>query len=559
MVTDFNFAKMLSSLYIQNYAIIDKLNVDFHSGLNIITGETGAGKSIILGALGLILGKRADTSVLKNEEKKCVVEAEFNVKLYKLEAIFNDNELDYEDVCQIRREINANGKSRAFINDTPVNLGLLSQIAGKFIDIHSQHQTLLLNRSAFQMQVIDSYAGTFSMMEEYKKFFNEYITSKKKYEQAKADVEAIKNELDFYNHQLQELESAKLQTGELEALEDELGMLEHAEDIKLAVHNIDNHFNEEEIGIIARLKSVQSSIENIKKFQHTAVDLQKRIESSFIELKDLSNEIAGIFEKIEHDPERIELVRNRVSLIYNLIQKYKVESAEELLEKQLQLKEKVSVATDSSVTLADLKKQLDTAENAVRLKASEISKKRLACINSLSINIVETLTQLGMPNTLLEIRNSVTPITINGIDEFTFLFSANSNHAPQEMGKIASGGELSRLMLAIKYHISNSVELPTIIFDEIDTGVSGEVAHKVGEIIHKMAGGMQVVNITHLPQVASKGDYHFLVYKHNVDNLTQTNMRLLTSEERLQEIAKMLSGSQITDAALKNAKELLNT
>lgn len=548
---------MLQSLKVQNYALIEELSVEFQQGLNIITGETGAGKSILLGALGMILGKRADTSVLSNQDNKCVVEAEFNISNYNLRPFFAENDIDYEQLTVLRREILNSGKSRAFINDTPVTLNILQDLAQQLVDIHSQHQNLLLNSEDFVLQIIDSYSTNQVKISAYQQAFSEFRSLERNYKEKLLIFERVRGEMDFIAHQVNELENAKLIPDELEMLEQELSQMENSGEIKAALHEADNLMNLEETGIIDSLHTVESRLLKITPYYNKAEDISNRLSPVLIELKDIQSAITKSFEGLEFDPGQLEKTRTRVDLLNSLLQKYRCSTIEGLIQLYQDIKSKYSVATDGEFELSNLKKQLDSAENEAIEKATALTEARAANFEKLSESLREMLVEMGMEYCSIRFEREQKELSISGADSIRFLFTANKNHPLQDITKIASGGELSRLMLSVKALLAGTTGMPTLILDEIDTGVSGEIADKVGRIIRQMSGGTQVINITHLPQVASKGQVHFLVYKDHNHSVTKTKIRMLSSEERILEIAKMLSGEQLTDAALNNARELL--
>lgn len=551
---------MLQSLKIVNYALINQIEIDFRDGFTIITGETGAGKSILLGALSLILGNRADTSILKDNTGKCIIEGVFDIKKYKLHHFFDDNELDYENTTILRREISQSGKSRAFINDTPVNLNLLKSIGNQLIDIHSQHENLYLSDSDFQLDIIDSYAKNKNEYENYLNKYYEYQKIKKQFKKAESEATALKNEAEYIRFQFEQLDSAKLINGEYEELENELKTLNHTEEIKLNLNKSAFLLTEnEEFNILANLKEAVNSIEKIKNYFEQGDEISTRLNSSYIELEDLTNEIEQINNKLEFSPDRLEFINERISSLNDLIKKHQVANIQELIKKRDELDIKLNAFYNLDDSLNELKEYLDNCEKELQKLAQQLSKTRTSVIPKIETEISKLLHQLGMPNAVFKIEQFEKQQFENkGIDEIQFLFSANKNIAIQELTKVASGGELSRLMLSLKSVLSQSKSLPTIIFDEIDTGVSGEIADKMANIFIKMAKKMQVINITHLPQIAAKGDHHFKVYKIENNKTTQSNIRLLTKDERLNEIAKMLSGENLSDAAMQNAKELLN-
>ncbi|MBN1119003.1 MAG: DNA repair protein RecN [Bacteroidales bacterium] len=548
---------MLLSIKVRNYALIEELNVDFQKGLNIITGETGAGKSILLGALGLILGKRADTSVISNKEGKCVVEAEFNISGYKLESYFIENDIDFEPHTVIRREILNTGKSRAFINDTPVTLNVLQDISGQLVDIHSQHQNLMLNKDEFILQIIDAFAGNGTFLIDYQKSFTEYKVLERDYHNKLKEYNRTKEEKEFIEHQFNELEAAKLAEGELLSLEQELSELENAGDIKLILHEATSLLEQEEAGILDKLSKLESRLGKISGMYSKADGMLERIQSVIIELKDLHTGISDSFESLEFDPGRHELVHARLDLLNTLLQKYRCSEISELIVKHADLQAKLSIVVDGEYELNKLKKELESSRAKIEAIANTLMQRRTDCFPALIKNIKSLLSELGLEHAQLTFERDSKELSPDGTDVIQFLFSANKNHPLQEISKVASGGELSRLMLAIKSILAGSTGMPTLILDEIDTGVSGEIADKVGKIISSMSSNIQIINITHLPQVASKGEVHFLVYKDHQSDLSKTLIKQLNEEERLFEIAKMLSGEKLTDAALENAKVLL--
>lgn len=548
---------MLLSLKVRNYALINELYVEFHNGLNIITGETGAGKSILLGALGLILGKRADLNVLLNSESKCVVEAEFNISDYNLKAVFEENDVDYENHTVFRREILVSGKSRAFINDTPVNLSVMQELALKLVDIHSQHQNLQLNKQAFLLNMIDNYCGNKKLLLEYSGLYNNYRLKEKQYKDQLEKHNNIKEQFEFISHQYNELKDAELVGGEYLNLEEELERIENSGDIKQALHVVESLLAEDENGIVDKLRFAAQRLEKIMKVYPDAETYKNRIDSVSIELKDTVSDISKSFEKLDFDPERYEVVKERLSVINGLLLKFRKDTVEELIDLREELKNKVSVAVDGGIELEEQKKALDELLKKVTEKAEQLSERRKKSFKSFEQEILKVLVEVGMGHAEISFTHSELDLSLSGIDNINLYFSANKNHPLNEVAKIASGGELSRLMLAIKSIISKSTALPTLLLDEIDTGVSGDIADKVGTIIKGISRGLQVINITHLPQVASKGEAHFLVYKEHNHETTRTLMKKLSEDERVQEIAKMLSGEKLTDVAIENARILL--
>jgi DNA repair protein RecN (Recombination protein N) len=548
---------MLLSLKVQNYALIDELFVEFHPGLNIITGETGAGKSILLGALGLILGKRADTSVLSNSEQKCVVEAEFNIVSYNLKQLFDENDIDFDVHAVLRREILNNGKSRAFINDTPVNLNILQDLALKLIDIHSQHQNLMLNQPSYILDFIDAFGKCEQILTEYKSVYNLYKLKEKEYNTNLTAYNAIREEMDLLNFQFSQLKEANLMPDEKSIIEEELLQLENSGEIKSTLHETEEILNSEEQGIIDLLNTLSVKLDRIKGVFPKGGELSGRIVSTIIELKDIQDEIATSFEKLEFDPDRHQKLSDRLDMLNSLLQKFRKSDISELIEIKNELEKKIAVAIDGEFELNQQKKELDLLLKELNTKAKVLTDKRISVFSVIEENVMIMLKDMGIPHARIDFQHRTSELTLSGADEINLLFTANKNHPLQEVSKIASGGELSRLMLAVKAIISGSNNMPTLILDEIDTGVSGEIADKVGNIIKQMCKRIQIINITHLPQVASKGEAHYLVYKDHNHHTTRTLIKKLNDTERVYEIAKMLSGEQLSDAAVENARVLL--
>lgn len=550
---------MLQSLYIKNYALIDKLSIEFNSGFNIVTGETGAGKSIVLGALGLILGQRADLTVLRDKNKKCTVEGSFAVKEYFLEDFFIENELDYDDQTILRREITPAGKSRAFINDTPVNLKTIRELALRLIDIHSQHQNLELGNRLFQLKLVDLVAKNQSILSNYQKRFSEYSTAKTKYADLVSEAEQAKKDLDYFQFQFQQLEEAKLKPGEQSELESEQNQLEHAEDIKLTFGQLNQDLESDEQGVLTRLKEHVNRLNKMSDYFTEAKELHQRLESCYLELQDLAEESSAVAERVEHDPARIQLVAERLDLIYSLQQKFHVATVEELLEVQEDLDQKIGQVASFDEEIARYEQLIAQQEKTLNELAAELTKSRTGVSETVQQSVVGMLQKLGMPNAVFQLYFEWTDqLGQMGKDEVRFLFSANKSAEPQEISKIASGGEMSRLMLALKSLITDSKSLPTIVFDEIDTGISGEIAVKMGDILKGISTKMQVINITHLPQIAAKGDHHYQVYKFDEGEKTFTSIRKLENSERVDELAQMLSGDRNSDTARETARELLD-
>jgi DNA repair protein RecN (Recombination protein N) len=549
---------MLVKLFVQNYALIKELDVELENGLTIITGETGAGKSILLGALSLILGTRADSSVLLDKNEKCIVEGTFRIEEYDLNEFFISNELDYETVTSLRREINPAGKSRAFINDTPVTINVLKELGDRLIDIHSQHQTLMLHDNSFQLNLIDSFSGTARLKTKYSETYSNYRKLKKEYSLIKEKADMNRADLEYYQFQIDQLEEAKLTQGEQEELEAEQELLGHAEEIKLALSTSSDLFFADGLSILSMLREVKTNLGRIRTFLPDSETLLSRTESSLIELDDLAAEIEKLSISIEADPQRLTDVNSRLDSIYSLIQKHRVKNFDELITKKDEIKALIKSIVSGDERLIELERLLEKEVNSLKTISEEMSDRRKSVLSDIELRITELLKQLGIPNAKFRISlTELQDFTPTGIDQVDFLFSANKQIAPENLAKIASGGELSRVMLTLKSLLTRNTNLPTIIFDEIDAGVSGEVADKVGQILSGMGKYMQVINITHLPQVASRGTRHYHVYKDDTDNSTFTRVKLLSPEERILEVARLLSGSEITETAMKNARELL--
>ena len=551
---------MLKSLSIQNYALIDSLNIDFDPGFSVITGETGAGKSIILGALSLILGQRAENRHIKQNEQKCTIEGVFDISRYHLQSLFQERDWEYNpDECILRREIWTNGKSRAFVNDSPVYLNDLKELGDSLIDIHSQHQSLSLNDNYFQLNVLDILARTKSEKEEYQTAFKEYQTARKLLLELQQQSQKNKEEQDYFQFQFDALAEAKLQSGEQETLETELETITHAEEIKSSLFTVASSLSGEGETIERKLKSVAETLKNIQHVFPKAAGLAQRVESAYIELKDVRIESEKYFEEIDFNAERQQLVEERLSVIYDLEKKHSVKSVEDLLEIQKQLDEKLQKITSLDERIEQLEKEVSLKEKLMEQKAETLSQKRKSATQPMEKQLTEKLVYLGMPNAKFkcDITEKSNPDS-TGKDTVNFLFSANKNTAPLPVSQIASGGEISRLMLCLKSMIAGATALPTIIFDEIDTGTSGEIADKMGAIMREMAHDMQVIAITHLPQIAAKGAAHYNVYKEDNAQSTATYMRKLAEDERISEIARMLSGAEVTAQAVENAKVMLD-
>ena len=550
---------MIVSLSIENFALIEKLSVRFNDGFTVITGETGAGKSILLGALGLVLGKRADLSSLKNKDEKCIIEAHFKISNYNLKDFFIANDIDYEEETIIRREILPSGKSRAFINDTPVNLNELQELSNYLIDIHSQHQTQELSDDSVQFQIIDSVASNIDLLKEYSFHLKEYKRYNSDVKSKREFLLSLSKEQDYNSFLLDELLSAKLKSGDQEILESQFEKLNNVELINENLSKILSLANQEQFGVNQNLKEIKLSIQKIASYSQDFSDLNERISSLLIEFDDIEKEISLLAETISSDPEELQLLNEKLQLIYSLQKKHQVNSVEELLVIQNDLDSKVisSITLESEITALDL--QIKNTETNLNDIATNLHKNRLATLPILTEKLESILATLGMGNARFDIKIFQNENYLyNGKDEIQFLFSANKGSDFGLLKKVASGGEMSRIMLAVKSILSEYSMLPTIIFDEIDTGVSGEIAHKMGEILKDMSKNMQVFAITHLSQIAGKGKEHIKVYKVIKDNQTLSELKLLSKDERVMEIAQMLSGSNVTETALNHAKELLN-
>lgn len=549
---------MLSHLFIQNYALIRNLDIDFQGGLTVITGETGAGKSILLGALGLILGKRADSNVLFDKSGKCIVEGSFNIEDYSLHDFFTKNDLDYEKITVLRREVNKNGKSRAFINDTPVNLSVLKQLAEKMIDIHSQHQTITLFDTNFQLAVIDSYGGLNEEVSNYRSLHQELLGEKNKLELLIQEEKQAQTELDYFNFLYKELEEAALRENEQNDLENEIEVQNHAEEIKTKLYHTAQLLGEDGNNILGQISEIKGNLSQLSEYGDKLGELSARIESSFIELSDISRDVESLMNSVSHNPQKAEEIKDRLDLIYNLQNKHRVNSVVELLEIKDDLSIKLNSISSLQDNIEELKEKVESAEQGIIEMAKNLSTKRAKLFPLIENEIVENIIKLGMPHARFSIENAqLEHAGKDGFDSIKFMFNANKGAELQDLNKVASGGETSRLMLAVKSLISQKNLLPTVIFDEIDMGISGSVANMVGEILVNLSTAMQVIAITHLPQIAGKGGTHYFVYKETEGDLTKTEIKQLQSEDRILEIAKMLSGHDVTSASVETAKHLL--
>ena len=550
---------MLRSLYIQNYALIEKLDIDFGSGFSVITGETGAGKSIILGAIGLLLGQRADVKSIRQGAAKCVIEARFEIAGYGMRPFFEENELEYEDECILRREVYASGKSRAFINDTPASLVQMKELGEQLIDVHSQHQNLLLNKEGFQLNVLDILAHDEEELNNYQSLHREWKQVQQDLEDLIVLAEQNKADEDYIRFQLEQLEDAQLAAGEQEELEQEADTLSHAEEIKAGLFRAGQVMNSDEGGLLSALKECLNTMLGLQKVYPSAGELAERLESSYIELKDISQEVSGKEEEIEFNPVRLEEVNDRLNLIYTLQQKHRVTTVDELLALADDYAAKLANITSSDEQIEELKVRSEALYSKVKKQAAVLTKLRTAAAREVEKQMAARLIPLGMPNVRFRVEIGARKEPgVHGADTVNLLFSANKNGALQSISSVASGGEIARVMLSVKAMIAGAVKLPTIVFDEIDTGVSGEIADRMADIMQEMGDSdRQVISITHLPQIAARGRAHYKVYKQDNETETNSHIRRLADEERIEEIAHMLSGATLTDAALNNAKALL--
>lgn len=551
---------MLQSIYIQNYALIDTLDINFTPGFSVITGETGAGKSIILGAIGLLLGQRADIKAIKKGANKCIVEARFNISTYQMEPFFAQRDLEYDpNECIIRRELYTSGKSRAFINDTPTSLTQMKELGEKLIDVHSQHQNLLLNSEGFQLSILDILAQDDKELSTYKKIYTEYKNVCKQLADFIAQAEQSRRDEDYIRFQLEQLDDANLQEGEQVGLEQEAETLSHAEEIKASLYKVDQIISSNDASLLSAAKECMQTLQNIAKVYTRAQEWIDRLDSCYIELKDLSHEIASEQEEIEFNPTRLDYVNERLNLIYTLQQKHHVQTVEELIAIQTDYREKLNAITSFDDHIAKLTTQKEALYNQVIKQAGMLTQLRTQSGKNIEKQMKNLLVPLGMPNMrfVVELNRRKEPDS-KGMDSVTFLFSANKNGTLQNVASVASGGEIARVMLSLKAMIAGAVKLPTIIFDEIDTGVSGSIAEKMAFIMQEMGKqNRQVISITHLPQIAARGTAHYKVYKEDTETGTNSHIRRLTDEERIKEIANMLSGATLTEEALNNARALI--
>ena len=551
---------MLKHLYIKNFTLIDELNIDFFSGFSVITGETGAGKSIIVGAVGLLKGNRADIKSIKANRDKCIVEATFNISAYDMKNLFDEHDIDYdENECIIRRELNNNGKSRAFINDMPVPLTTMKAIGECLIDVHSQHQNLLLNQEDFQLNIIDIIAQSQKQLALYSQAYNHYREANKQLALLKEAIEKNNDNKDFMRFQLNELENMQIKDGELESIEQEVDLLGHAEEIKGALYDAYSNLSNDDSGVVNNLKTALKRVEDIVNVYPDLSDTSARMESCYIELKDIMQELGRKADNIEHDPQRLASLTERLDALNNILHKYHVTSESELLAIQADLSKQLSMIDNADEELAEMERKANELLQQCTNQAALLTQQRTKAIAEVEQKMLEKLVPLGIPNARFKVNIEAKPLSNDGCDKITFLFSANKSTDLQPVSLVASGGEIARVMLSLKALVSGAVKLPTIIFDEIDTGVSGSVAEKMAQIMYEMGqNNRQVISITHLPQIASIGSNHYKVLKEETGEGTTSTMTLLNMDERVEEIAKMLSGSNISQAAIDNAKMLLS-
>ena len=550
---------MLKHLYIKNFTLIDTLDIELYPGFSVMTGETGAGKSIILGAIGLLLGQRADSTAIKQGADKCTIEAHFDLSRYEMEPFFNENDIEYDaEDCIIRRELTAAGKSRAFINDTPVQLSMLKELGDRLVDVHSQHQNLLLNKQDFQLNVVDIIANDAKELAQYRQTYADYQTASKALEALREDIERNRQNADFLQFQYNELSVANLRDGELEELEQRSETMTHAEDIKSALYTADNALQGEGTGIVESLRTAISALKGISRVFPQTCELTERMDSTYIELKDIAQDISGQLEEVDFDPAELEAVNNRLDRLYELQKKYHVDSIDELIVQRDELQQKLSNIENSDEALTEMQQKVNLLKARCEKEAQTLTKLRTKAAKQIEQEMQQRLIPLGMPNVRFQISMSQETLGKNGHDKASFLFSANASTPLQPVSQVASGGEIARVMLSLKAMISGAVKLPTIIFDEIDTGVSGKIAEKMAEIMQEMGQHeRQVISITHLPQIAALGTTHYRVSKEETPQGTTSHMMELTPDERITEIAQMLSGSDVSDAAIQNAKQLL--
>ena len=550
---------MLKSLYIKNFTLIDELDIELYPGFSVITGETGAGKSIILGAIALLLGQRADSKSIKQGADKCVIEAHFDLTRYDMDAFFSDNDIENDATdCIVRRELLASGKSRAFINDTPVQLSMLKELGERLVDVHSQHQNLLLNKQDFQLGVVDIFADDATQLSQYQKTYKEYHQVKQQLDDLRESIERNRQNADFLRFQCDELTQARLVEGEQEELEQRSDTMSHSEDIKSALYEADNALTAEQTGVVTALRSTLYELRKIGEVYPAAAELEQRIDSCYIELKDIAQEVSSHLERIDFDPAEMDAVNNRLDKLYDLEKKYHVETVEELISKREDVVRQLDHIENSDEALSALEQQLTKLQAQAAKEADALTKLRTKAAKQIEAEMQTKLVPLGMPNVRFSVSIAREALCLSGQDKVAFLFSANTSTPLQPISQVASGGEIARVMLSLKAMISGAVKLPTIIFDEIDTGVSGKMAEKMAEMMQEMgAHGRQVISITHLPQIAALGTTHYKVEKQETVFGTVSSMHQLSPDERIHEIAQMLSGSDVSAAAIANAKQLL--
>lgn len=550
---------MLKQLYIRNFTLIERLDMTFNGGFSVITGETGAGKSIILGAIGLLKGQRADSKLIKRGSEKCVIEAHFNLSRYGMEKFFNDNDVEYDaDDCIVRREITAAGKSRAFVNDTPVPLSVLKELGEQLIDVHSQHQNLLLGKQDFQMEIVDIIADDKDLLDNYRKAYGDYREKQRQLDDLQERLTSNKANADFLLFQYEELDRANLVEGEQETLEAQANQMSHYEDIKTALYQADKAMSAEGTGVTENLRTAINALHSIEGVLPMAGELASRMDADFIDLKDIADELEGQLDKVDFDPKELDSINDRLDKIYSLQKKYHCDTVSQLIEIRDNLKKQLDGIENGDYDLQQVKNEVAKSMKLAIQKAYSITKVRKTAAKKIEEVIKQRLVALGMPNIQFNINLESSELSADGADKVAYMFSANRNMPMQPVAQVASGGEIARLMLSLKAMVSGAVKLPTIIFDEIDTGVSGKIAEKMADIMCEMGNNeRQVVSITHLPQIAAKGATHYKVYKEDRGDTTVSTMKLLCGEERVNEIAQMLSGSDITEAAISNARELL--
>ena len=550
---------MLKQLYIRNFTLIERLDMTFNGGFSVITGETGAGKSIILGAIGLLKGQRADSKLIKRGSEKCVIEAHFNLSRYGMEKFFNDNDVEYDaDDCIVRREITAAGKSRAFVNDTPVPLSVLKELGEQLIDVHSQHQNLLLGKQDFQMEIVDIIADDKDLLDNYRKAYGDYREKQRQLDDLQERLSSNKANADFLLFQYEELDRANLVEGEQETLEAQANQMSHYEDIKTALYQADTAMSAEGTGVTENLRTAINALHSIEGVLPMAGELASRMDADFIDLKDIADELEGQLDKVDFDPKELDSINDRLDRIYSLQKKYHCDTVSQLIEIRDNLKKQLDGIENGDYDLQQVKNEVAKSMKLAIQKADSITKVRKTAAKKIEEEIKQRLVALGMPNIQFTINLESSELSADGADKVAYMFSANRNMPMQPVAQVASGGEIARLMLSLKAMVSGAVKLPTIIFDEIDTGVSGKIAEKMADIMCEMGNNeRQVISITHLPQIAAKGATLYKVYKEDRGDTTVSTMKLLCGEDRVNEIAQMLSGSDITEAAISNARELL--